>query len=151
MSRTLKVVIGALAFVGAATIVLVALTIGNQGERCGFHPMMTVVSDNGAMTARVAQRICDKNPKTQTYVLLSESKNPDRQWSVFVANSALPGRDKGEYEPLALRVKWLGDNSLSIEYPRGTEDPRAIPETNADHGVIVNISERNDWRGHEIR
>lgn len=150
MSCTFKVIVGALAFLGAATIALIALTFGNQGDHCDFYPMMTIASESGAMTAEVAQRICKKTPKTQTYVLVFKSNNPDTKWSVFVANSALPGTQKGEYEPLALRVKWLGNQSLSIEYPRGTEEPRAI-ETTANHGVIVNISECIDGGRYEVR
>ena len=119
MSKALRIVIYVLAVFGFAQLAMLALFfVGpHVGSGCAAYPVMEVPSPTTAYLATVENNTCTPSHELQTIVFVSDG--PSTKTSVFMAPSAL--RDAGSYSPLPLKLTWLGDAQLQVEYPRGVE------------------------------
>lgn len=132
MSRIIRAVVLAFAVIGVAYVaMLVVAFVGTPGARtCFSYHVMEVPSPTRAFRATVQNDTCSGSGELQTVVYVSGADG--NSTFVFAAPAAM--REAGVYSPMPLRLHWLGDAELQVEYPRGVS---AASMTEKAQGVKV--------------
>lgn len=128
VSRIIRAVVLAFAVIGVAYVaMIIVVTNGFPGMKsCFSYHIMDVPSPTKAFLATVQNDTCSKTGELQTVVHVSGTSGDSR--SAFVAPSAM--QEAGVYSPMPLRLVWLGDAELRIEYPSGVQADSMVETVN---------------------
>lgn len=142
MKKTIQIIIGIFAAIGVVYAVFVIVVMSGvwPKQRCTVYPVFKLSSPAGRFEAKNEQQRCSPENKLETIVWIHDNKT-NSTWSVFTAKSVMnsTGSDSGS-SGVTLKLKWLNENKLQIQYPVGTKVTQKLPPFKFK-GILVTYDE----------